>query len=131
LGATCSARPSRTPAARSSSGAVARPITNAPPAIRAISTTRHMVGTYSPLSAMPPIKDPYNETRGESLARHSRQDAVMERVAAETAQMPNAMMMSPPDEAALLTMLARLSGARRALEVGTFTGYGAIAIARG
>ena len=90
-----------------------------------------MVGTYSPLSAMPPIKAPYNEAIGEYLVRHSRQDAVMERVAAETAQMPNAMMMSPPDEAALLTMLARLSGARRALEVGTFTGYGAIAIARG
>jgi caffeoyl-CoA O-methyltransferase len=40
-------------------------------------------------------------------------------------------MMSTPDEAALITMLARLTGARRALEVGTFTGYGAVAIARG
>ena len=39
--------------------------------------------------------------------------------------------MSPPDEAALLTMLARLVGARRAVEIGTFTGYGAISIARG
>ena len=36
-----------------------------------------------------------------------------------------------PDEAALLTFLARLVGARCALEVGTFTGYGAISIARG
>jgi caffeoyl-CoA O-methyltransferase len=80
---------------------------------------------------MPPIKVPYNEAIGEYLIRHSRQDDVMKRVAAETAAMPNAMMMSPPDEAALLTMLARLVGARHALEVGTFTGYGAIAIARG
>ena len=80
---------------------------------------------------MPPIKAPYNEAIGEYLVRHSRQDDVMKRVAAETAEMPNAMMMSPPDEAALLTMLARLVGARYALEVGTFTGYGAIAIARG
>jgi caffeoyl-CoA O-methyltransferase len=65
------------------------------------------------------------------LARHARQDAVLERVARETAEMPRAEMATTPDEAALLTLLARLIGARRALEVGTFTGYGAISIARG
>jgi caffeoyl-CoA O-methyltransferase len=65
------------------------------------------------------------------LARHARQDAVLERVARETSDMPRAVMATTPDEAALLTMLARLVGARRALELGTFTGYGAISIARG
>jgi caffeoyl-CoA O-methyltransferase len=45
--------------------------------------------------------------------------------------MPRAVMATTPDEAALLTMLARLVGARRALELGTFSGYGAISIARG
>jgi caffeoyl-CoA O-methyltransferase len=65
------------------------------------------------------------------LARHARQDEVLERVARETAALPNAIMATTPDEAALLTMLARLVGARRALELGTFTGYGAISIARG
>jgi caffeoyl-CoA O-methyltransferase len=65
------------------------------------------------------------------LARHARQDAVLERVASETAQMPRAEMATTPDEAALLTFLAQLVGSRRALEVGTFTGYGAISIARG
>ena len=40
-------------------------------------------------------------------------------------------MATPPDEGALLTMLAKLVGAKRALEVGTFVGYGAISIARG
>jgi caffeoyl-CoA O-methyltransferase len=65
------------------------------------------------------------------LARHAGQDEVLERVARETAEMPNAEMQTTPDEAALLTMLARLVGARRALELGTFTGYGAISIARG
>jgi caffeoyl-CoA O-methyltransferase len=65
------------------------------------------------------------------LARHARQDEVLERVARETSEMPRAVMQTTPDEAALLTMLARLVGARRALEVGTFTGYGAISIARG
>jgi caffeoyl-CoA O-methyltransferase len=80
---------------------------------------------------MPQIKTVLDEAIAEYLVRHSRQDEVMARVARETAQMPNSEMMSPPDEAAFITMLARLTGARRALEVGTFTGYGAIAIARG
>jgi caffeoyl-CoA O-methyltransferase len=35
------------------------------------------------------------------------------------------------DQAALITILIRAIGARRALEVGTFLGYGAISIARG
>jgi caffeoyl-CoA O-methyltransferase len=35
------------------------------------------------------------------------------------------------DEGQLLTMLARLIGARRAVEVGTFTGYSSLCIARG
>jgi caffeoyl-CoA O-methyltransferase len=65
------------------------------------------------------------------LARHAGQDPVLERVARETAEMPLAVMATTPDQAALLTLLARLIGSRRALEVGTFTGYGAISIARG
>jgi len=36
-----------------------------------------------------------------------------------------------PDEGALLKLLTRLVGARRALELGTFTGYSALCIARG
>jgi len=42
-----------------------------------------------------------------------------------------AMMQIPPEEGALLTLLARLIGAKRAIEVGTFTGYSALCIARG
>jgi caffeoyl-CoA O-methyltransferase len=80
---------------------------------------------------MPPLKQPHTDDIAAYLIRHSRQDDVLAQVAAETAEMPSAGMMSTPDEAALLTMLARLMGARRALEVGTFTGYGAISIARG
>jgi predicted O-methyltransferase YrrM len=38
-------------------------------------------------------------------------------------------MMTPPDVAALLGLLVRISGAKRAIEVGTFTGYGSLAIA--
>ena len=65
------------------------------------------------------------------LARHSGQDDVLARIERETLEMPEAAMATPPDEGALLTMLARLTNAKRALEVGTFLGYGAISIARG
>jgi len=41
------------------------------------------------------------------------------------------MMQTAPEQAALLEMLVRLSRAKRAVEVGTFTGYAAIRIARG
>jgi caffeoyl-CoA O-methyltransferase len=77
------------------------------------------------------IKTEVTQEVVDYLERHARQDEVLARVARETAQMPRAVMQTTPDEAALLTMLARLVGARRALEVGTFTGYGAISIARG
>ena len=40
-------------------------------------------------------------------------------------------MQSRPDQGGLLTLLTQLVHARVALEVGTFTGYGAICIARG
>jgi caffeoyl-CoA O-methyltransferase len=82
-------------------------------------------------STMALVKTEVTQEVVDYLARHARSDAVLERVARETAEMPRAEMATTPDEAALLTMLARLVGARRALELGTFTGYGAIAIARG
>jgi caffeoyl-CoA O-methyltransferase len=41
------------------------------------------------------------------------------------------MMQVAVEQGAFLTMLARLMGARRAVEIGTFTGYSSICIARG
>src|SRR5919202_469881 len=67
----------------------------------------------------------------EYLAEHSRQDDVLARLERETSEMPRAMMQISPDQGALLTLLTRVIGARNALEVGTFTGYSAICIARG
>ena len=80
---------------------------------------------------MATVKAQITQELVDYLARHARQDDVLTRVEQETAEMPFAAMATTPDEAALLTMLARLIGARRALEIGTFTGYGAISIARG
>jgi caffeoyl-CoA O-methyltransferase len=41
------------------------------------------------------------------------------------------LMQVAPEQGALLTLLAHLVGARQAVEVGTFTGYSALCIARG
>jgi caffeoyl-CoA O-methyltransferase len=52
---------------------------------------------------------------------------------AETARVfpESAAMQIPPEQAGLLTMVAGLLGARNAIELGTYTGYSALAIARG
>jgi caffeoyl-CoA O-methyltransferase len=67
----------------------------------------------------------------EYLTRHAGQDDVLRRVERETNEMPMAGMLTRPDQAALLTLLVRVTNARTAIEIGTFTGYGAICIARG
>jgi caffeoyl-CoA O-methyltransferase len=57
---------------------------------------------------------------------------VQELVALTRTQLPEqARMQVAPEQATLLTMLTRLIGARRAVEVGTFTGLSALSIARG
>jgi len=59
-------------------------------------------------------------------------DAVLDDLASETAALGDiATMQIAPEQGALLTLLTRLVGARRAVEVGTFTGYSSICIARG
>jgi caffeoyl-CoA O-methyltransferase len=67
------------------------------------------------------------------LAHSSAQDDVLARLAEETrARFGDASgMQITADEGALLTMLVQLTGARNAVEVGTFTGYSSICIARG
>ncbi len=47
----------------------------------------------------------------------------------ETAKLPAAGMQIGADQGAFLALLVRLIGARRALEIGTFTGYSALAVA--
>jgi caffeoyl-CoA O-methyltransferase len=67
------------------------------------------------------------------LVEHNHEpDAVLRDLAAETLALgEEGSWQCAIEEGALLTMLARLVSAKRAVEVGTFTGYGAISIARG
>src|SRR6476469_138874 len=61
-----------------------------------------------------------------------RPDVVVRELQAQTAELgDSAGMQIGDDEGQLLTMLARLINARRAVEVGTFTGYSSMCIARG
>lgn len=46
-----------------------------------------------------------------------------------TEQMPRAFMQIPPEQGHFLAFLVRLIAARRTLEIGTFTGYSALAVA--
>src|SRR6266566_2262514 len=54
---------------------------------------------------------------------------IMARLRAETRRLPNASMQISPEQAQLMGLLVRLIDARRALEIGTFTGYSALAVA--
>ncbi|WP_344240858.1 O-methyltransferase [Actinocorallia libanotica] len=67
------------------------------------------------------------------LAHCTPADEVLRELAVETsAALPaRAGMQISHDQGTLLTLLVRLSGARRAVEVGVFTGYSSICIARG
>ena len=51
------------------------------------------------------------------------------RLREETAKLPMGMMQIGADQGAFLALLVRLVGARRAVEIGTFTGYSALAVA--
>ena len=68
-----------------------------------------------------------------AVAHTSPLDEVARDLVAETHErLPGAAgMLTAPDQAVLLTMLARMVGARRAVEVGTFTGFSALALSRG
>lgn len=60
------------------------------------------------------------------------EDPVLGDLRAETAALGSlATMQIGPDQGQLLTLLARLVHAERAVELGTFTGYSALCIARG
>jgi caffeoyl-CoA O-methyltransferase len=69
----------------------------------------------------------------EYLVRHGTPpDAVLRELAEETARLgPISIMQIAPEQGAFMTLLARAIGARRAVEVGTFTGTSALCIARG
>jgi predicted O-methyltransferase YrrM len=75
-----------------------------------------------------------SEALQEYVEAHSTQpDQILRDLAVETESRFGAAsgMQIGAEQGAFMTTLARLTGGRRAIEVGTFTGYSAICIARG
>lgn len=63
------------------------------------------------------------------LAHQPPEHAMLKRLREVTVAHPEARMQISPEQGHLLALLVRLIGARRVLEVGTFTGYSALAMA--
>ncbi|MFD0782854.1 O-methyltransferase [Micromonospora azadirachtae] len=74
-----------------------------------------------------------DELHAYLVGHGSPPDEIIRDLAEETRTVlpDQATMQVAPEQAAFLTFLTRLTGARQAVEVGTFTGLSALAIARG
>ena len=59
-----------------------------------------------------------------------RETPVQRALRAATAKLPNALMQISPEQGQLLALLIELTGTKRALEIGTFTGYSALCVAQ-
>ena len=59
----------------------------------------------------------------------ARETAVQRRLREATRKIPFGTMQIGPDQAAMMQVLVRAIGAKRCLEIGTFTGYSALAVA--
>lgn len=58
-----------------------------------------------------------------------READILRRLRDETATLPRATMQIAPEQGQFLALLVQLTGARRCLEVGVFTGYSALCVA--
>jgi predicted O-methyltransferase YrrM len=64
------------------------------------------------------------------LVKHGvREPELLARLRAETALIPQHNMQIAPEQGALLALLVELTGAKRCLEIGTFTGYSSLIVA--
>lgn len=71
------------------------------------------------------------ENVSDYLIRHSvKDDEILRRLRHETAAMPHGRMQISPEQGQLMGMLVHMLNGRRAIEVGTFTGYSALCVAR-
>jgi caffeoyl-CoA O-methyltransferase len=66
------------------------------------------------------------------VAHGTPPDSVQQELIEETRRLGGiSLMQIAPEQGAFMTLLARAIGARRAIEIGTFTGYSALCLARG
>jgi len=60
-----------------------------------------------------------------------REPPLLARLREETARLPSAAMQISPEQGQFMRLLVELIGARRAIEIGTFTGYSSLSVAAG
>jgi predicted O-methyltransferase YrrM len=73
---------------------------------------------------------PLTEPLYEYLLAHGlREHPVLRRLREETARLPEANMQIAPEQGQFMGLLAELVGARKTLDIGTFTGYSALVVA--
>ncbi|HEY5101795.1 MAG TPA: class I SAM-dependent methyltransferase [Steroidobacteraceae bacterium] len=71
-----------------------------------------------------------DDTLYEYILAHSiREPAILTRLRAATRALPDANMQISPEQGQFMALLVKLIGARRCIEVGTFTGYSSLAVA--
>jgi caffeoyl-CoA O-methyltransferase len=70
-----------------------------------------------------------DERLHDYVVRHNREHPELAKLREATAAHPRAGMQISPEQGALLQMLVKLTGARRTIEIGVFTGYSALAVA--
>ncbi len=58
-----------------------------------------------------------------------REHQVLKQLREETDTDPNAIMQIPPEQGQFMALLVKMLGARKTLEIGTYTGYSALAVA--
>lgn len=63
------------------------------------------------------------------LSNSLREPEILAQLRAETAQHPQARMQIAPDQGQFMALLVRLMNAKKALEVGVFTGYSSLSVA--
>ena len=70
-----------------------------------------------------------NDLRNYLWEKGMQEHPVLAELREETAQIPESVMQICPEQGALMANLIRLMSAKKTIEIGTFTGYSALAVA--
>jgi caffeoyl-CoA O-methyltransferase len=70
-----------------------------------------------------------DELHGYLVAHSVREPALLSKLREVTSHLPEAQMQIGPEQGQFMALLAKLTGARRCIEVGVFTGYSSLVVA--
>lgn len=76
------------------------------------------------------LLDQYSDVKEYVLKYSLRQDALLKELEELTQKMPEKSMQIPPEQGQFLAMLVQLTQAKKVIEVGVFTGYSSLCMAR-